>query len=98
MASILAQIGTAVGQELKALNTPSDEYKELAYKADGALEYIRVYHDQALTDLKSSKAFSYYSDGSLLEIKSYASGQLVFTQSMTYDSNGNLVNIVKDYA
>lgn len=100
MASILAQIGTAVGQELKALNEPTpptDEHKKLVYGADGALAYIQVYSDQGLSNLISSKAFTYTS-GALSEIKSYALGQLVFTQSMTYDSNGSLVNIVKDYA
>jgi hypothetical protein len=97
--SILGQIGTKIGEELKALavSSPTDEYKQLVYGADGALAYVQVYSDQGLSNLISSKAFTYTS-GALSQIKSYALGQLVFTQSMTYDSSGKLESIEKDYA
>ena len=80
-----------------AVSSSTDEYKQLVYGMDGSLESIQVYSDQGLSNLISSKAFTYIG-GALSEIKSYVSGELVLTQSMIYNTDGSLVKIEKDFA
>lgn len=99
MASILAQIGTAVGQEIKALSqgNTADEYKKLVYNSDGTLASVELYSDSSLTELVNNKVFTYLQNR-LHEVKFYVASQLVYTQSFSYDAEGVLTNIGKDYA
>ena len=104
MATIFSQIGTAVGDELKALVSrlttledssggPSvDEFKVTEYNDDGLVSCVKIYSDSEHTNLVSYKNYIYDSEGSLIQIDSYVNDILVDITKFTFDSDGNLAN------
>lgn len=97
MASILEQIGTKVGQELKAL-TPADSYAETTFNTDGILVSSTTWSSPAKTSKIGSKVLT-YTNGSLTSIvEKDGSDVTTLTKTLTYDSSGNLESIEKDYA
>lgn len=114
MSSILAQIGTKIGVELSSLNsrvnalesngggggggdTPVDSYSETTY-TNGLVSEINTWSTNSKANLVQTKTFT-YTEGLLTQIV-VADGSSVteLTQVFTYDSEGNLESITKDFA
>ena len=111
--SILGQIGAKVGTELSSLSSrvtslesngggggggsPVDSYSETTY-TNGVVTGISTWSTSSKTNLVQTKSFT-YTDGLLTQIV-VADGSSVteLTTTITYDSNGNLESITKDYA
>ena len=111
--SILGQIGAKVGTELSSLSSrvtslesnggggggssPVDSYSETTY-TNGVVTGISTWSTSSKTNLVQTKSFA-YTDGLLTQIV-VADGSSVteLTTTITYDSNGNLESITKDYA
>jgi len=113
MTDILAQIGNKLGAEVKLLQTqidglsggggndhnhpdPTDDFTELSF-VDGLLSATTTYTDSTKAVTLSSKSFT-YTDGVLTQIVESESGAVHLTKTLTYDSDGNLESITKDYA
>ncbi len=112
MSSILGQIGAKIGTELSSIdsrvaslesngggggNSPVDSYSETTY-TNGVLTGISTWSTSSKANLVQTKSFTYTS-GLLTQIV-VADGSNVteLTTTFTYDSNGNLESITKDYA
>jgi hypothetical protein len=110
MTDILAQIGTKLGAEVKYLQTqidagggggggsnPTDDYTESTF-ANGVLTAMTTWTDNTKSVLVSGKAFT-YTNGLLTQVvESDENNTTTLTKTITYDSNGNLESITKDYA
>jgi YD repeat-containing protein len=106
VASILAQIGTKVGTELKSLSTRidniggvslTDNYSELTFD-EGLLTALTTWTNSGKGTKVSSKAFT-YTDGNLTSVvEKDGSDVTTLTKTLTYDAEGNLASITKDYA
>ena len=102
MSSILAQIGTKIGQELSSRLqglSGSDAYSEIGYDANGNVSTVTTYTDSTKATLVKTKTLT-YSSGSLTGIVvTDSSGTTVLTQTLAYDAtSGDLDSIEKDYA
>ena len=106
MASILEQIGTKVGAELKSLSTRidgiggvslTDNYSEFTFD-EGLLTALTTWADSGKATKVSSKAFT-YTDGNLTSVvEKDGSDVTTLTKTLTYDTDGNLESLTKDYA
>jgi hypothetical protein len=97
VASILQQIGTKVGEELKAL-TPADSYAETTFNTDGILVSSTTWSSPAKTSKIGSKVLT-YTNGSLTRIvEKDGSDVITLTKTITYDGDGNVSSTTKDYA
>ena len=100
MASILEQIGTKVGTELKSLSTRiglTDNYSEFTFD-EGLLTALTTWADSGKATKVSSKAFT-YTDGNLTSVvEKDGSDVTTLTKTLTYDTDGNLESLTKDYA
>ena len=102
MSSILAQIGSKIGQEfssrLQGLSG-SDAFSEIGYDANGNVSTVTTYTDSTKATLVKTKTLA-YSSGSLTGIVvTNSSGTTVLTQTLAYDpTSGDLDSIEKDYA
>ena len=106
MADIFSQIGTKVGTELKSLSdridgiggdSSSDNYSEPTF-TDGLLTALTTWTDSGKGTKVSSKAFT-YTDGNLTSVvEKDGSDVTTLTKTLTYDVEGNLESITKDYA
>jgi len=104
--SILGQIGAKIGTELGSIDsrvaslegsTPVDSYSETTY-TNGVLTGISTWSTSSKTNLVQTKSFT-YTNGLLTEIEvTDGSNVTELTTTFTYDSNGNLESITKDYA
>jgi len=103
MADILGQIATKVGTEISLLSGRvsalelSDSYSETTYSS-GLISQINTWSTSAKSDLIQTKSFT-YTNGLLTQVV-VADGSSVteLTQAFTYDSDGNLESITKDFA
>lgn len=97
MASILEQIGTKVGEELKAF-IPTDSYVETTFNTDGILVSSTTWSSPAKTSKIGSKVLT-YTNGNLTSIvEKDGSDVVTLTKTIAYDGDGNLASITKDYA
>ena len=114
MTDILAQIGNKLGAEVKLLQAqidaggggsggsghthpdPTDDYTEFTFSG-GVLSGSATYTDSTKAIELSSKSFT-YDGGVLTQIVESEGGAVHLTKTITYDSNGNLESITKDYA
>jgi len=82
---------------LQIKTTPVDSYSETTY-TNGLVTGISTWSTSSKTNLVQTKSFT-YTNGLLTEIE-IADGSNVteLTTTFTYDSNGNLDSITKDYA
>lgn len=96
MASILKQIGTKVGKELKALN-PTDSYSETTF-TNGLLSGLTFWSNSSKSTKLSSKVFSYTNGNLTGVVEKDGSDVTTLTKTLTYDAEGNLASITKDYA
>jgi len=77
---------------------PVDSYTEPTF-SDGVLVSTATYTSYLKTTSLGSKAFSYNAEGLLIQVvERDGSDALYLTKTITYDSNGNLESITKDYA
>lgn len=106
MASILEQIGTKVGAELKSLSTRidgiggvslSDNYSEPTF-TNGLLTSLTTWTNSGKATKVSSKAFTYTSGSLTSIVEKDGSDTTVLTKTLTYDADGNLESLTKDYA
>lgn len=104
--TILGQIGAAVGGwfhplAMSSATTESKDYfNELAY-SDGSLSAINVYVDNSKTQHLYNKVFTYDSTKRLISVVTTKYGELdnvIYTQTIAYDGDGNVSSITKDYA
>lgn len=104
--TILGQIGTAVGGWLHPLAMSSatteskDYFNELSY-SDGNLSAINVYVDNTKTQHLFNKVFTYDATKRLISVVTTKYAELdnvIYTQTIAYDSDGNVMSITKDYA
>jgi len=111
MSDILAQIGNKLGAEVKYLQTqidaggggggsgtdPTDDYTESTF-TNGVLTAMTTWTDNTKAVLVSGKSFTY--TGGLLTqvVESDENNTTTLTKTITYDSNGNLESVTKDYA
>ena len=78
-------------------STPVDSYSENTY-TNGVLTGISTWSTSSKTNLVQTKSFT-YTNGLLTEIEvTDGSNVTELTTTITYDSNGNLESITKDYA
>ena len=112
MSDILAQIGDKLGSKIKELQAqidsgggggsghnhdPVDSYTESTF-SNGVLTATTTWTSSLKSTLVGSKAFT-YTDGLLTQVvESDADSAVHLTQTITYDSDGNLESITKDYA
>ena len=96
MDSIFSQIGTSLGQELKALR-PTDSYSETTF-TNGLLSGLTFWSNSSKSTKLSSKVFSYTSGNLTSVVEKDGSDVTTLTKILTYDSDGNLASITKDYA
>ena len=104
MPDILEQIGTKVGTEIKSLSSRIDEiiatpdnYSESTF-TDGVLTTMTTWTDSGKGTKVGSKAFSYTSGNLTSVIEKDGSDVTTLTKTLTYDAEGNLASITKDYA
>ena len=104
MASILEQIGTKVGQELKALdakigqsNGSTDSYLETTF-TNGLLSGLTLWASSSKSTKLSSKVFTYTSGNLTSVVEKDGSDVTTLTKTLTYDGDGNLESVTKDYA
>jgi alpha-N-acetylglucosamine transferase len=97
---ILGQIGTKVGNyvsdRFEGL-TGNDNYSEITYASDGNISKIETYVDATKAVLLKVKTFT-FTTGSLTQIVVTDGVVTKLTQTLAYDSSGNLESIGKDYA
>jgi hypothetical protein len=97
VASILEQIGTKVGQELKAL-TPADSHAETTFNTDGILVSSTIWSSPSKTSKIGSKVLT-YTNGNLTSIvEKDGSDVTTLTKTIAYDGDGNVSSITKEYA
>lgn len=103
---ILSQIGTAVGTEFKSLGSRVstlesgggvDSYSETTH-TNGMVSEINTWSTSSKANLVQTKSFT-YTNGLLTQIVvKDGSSVTELTKTITYDSDGNLESITKDYA
>lgn len=107
MPDIFSQIGTKIGTELKSLSdridglgggdSSVDNYSEPTFTS-GLLTALTTWTDSGQGTKVSSKAFT-YTDGNLTSVvEKDGSDVTTLTKTLTYDVEGNLESITKDYA
>ncbi len=112
MTDILAQIGDKLGSKIKELQAqidsgsgggghthpdPSDDYTEPTF-TNGVLTAMTTWTSSLKNTLVSSKAFI-YTNGVLTQVVERDENNAVhLTKTITYDNEGNLQSITKDYA
>lgn len=103
MSDILGQIGALVGQEFSHVSdrfqdlAGDDNYSEITYDSSGNVSSISTWVDSNKTTLIKVKTLTYTS-GSLTGIVVTDGSNTKLTQTLAYDSSGNLESIDKDYA
>lgn len=99
MASILKQIGIKVGEELKALGPTnlSDSYSETTF-TNGLLSGLTLWATSSKLVKLSSKTFTYTSGNLTSVVEKDGSDVITLTKTLTYDGDGNVSSITKDYA
>lgn len=103
MSDILGQIGELVGQEFSHVSdrfqdlAGSDNYSEITYDSSGNVSSISTWVDDTKTTLIKVKTLTYTS-GSLTGIVVTDGSNTKLTQTLAYDSSGNLESIEKDFA
>ena len=103
---ILSQIGTAVGTEFKSLGSRvstlesgggADSYSETTH-TNGMVSEINTWSTSSKSNLVQTKSFT-YTNGLLTQIVvKDGSSVTELTKTFTYDGDGNLASITKDYA
>ena len=111
MTDILAQIGDKLGSKIKELEalinsggggggnptSPTDDYTESTFSS-GVLTAMTTWTSSLKSTLVSSKAFT-YTNGLLTQVVEKDENDAVhLTKTITYDSDGNLESVTKDYA
>ena len=110
--SILAQIGTTLGAEFKSLGSRVsalesggggggvdlvDDYSETTF-VNGLISQITTWSTPFKTILMQTKSFTYTGDYLTQIVVTNGDDVTEFTQTFTYDSEGNLESTTKDYA
>lgn len=105
MASVLSQIGNAIGGEVKNLYSHisglsgDDSYSEIGYDANGNVSTVTTYTDSTKATLVKTKTLSYTSGSLTGIVVTDSGGTTVLTQTLAYDAtSGDLDSIEKDYA
>ena len=105
MASVLSQIGHAIGGEVKNLYSRisglagDDAYSEMGYDANGNVSTITTYTDSTKANLVKTKTLSYTSGSLTGVVVTDSGGNAVLTQTLAYDAtSGDLNSIEKDFA
>ena len=97
--SILYKIGQAVkvaGQSGGGSSSPTDSYSEPTF-TDGILTSLTTWTSDGGTKV-SSKTFSYTSGNLTSVVEKDGSDVTTLTKTLTYDGDGNVSSITKDYA
>lgn len=97
MASILEQIGTKVGEELKAL-IPTDSYSETDFNSEGLLVGTTIWSSSAKSSKVGSKVLTYTGGNLTSVVEKDGSDVTTLTKTIAYDGDGNVSSITKDYA
>lgn len=93
--SILYKVGQAVKAASEGTN--ADSYSEPTFTS-GLLTALTTWTDSGKGTKVSSKAFT-YTDGNLTSVEEKnGSDVTTLTKTLTYDAEGNLASITKDYA
>jgi len=105
VASVLSQIGHAIGVEVKNLYSRisglagDDAYSEIGYDANGNVSTVTTYTDSTKVTLVKTKTLSYNSGSLTGIVVTDSSGTTVLTQTLAYDvTSGDLDSVEKDYA
>jgi YD repeat-containing protein len=89
-----------MGQAVKAASggvSKSDDYSEPAF-SNGVLQSITTWTDDGKGTKVGSKTFSYTSGNLTSVVEKDGSDITTLTKTLTYDGDGNLASITKDYA
>lgn len=95
--SILYNIGTAVKTAISDAGAGSDNYSEMTY-GGGNLTLVETWTDSGKGTKLGSKAFTYQSGQLVTVVEKDGSDTTTLTKTLTYDGDGNLDSIEKDYA
>lgn len=97
--SILYKIGQAVkaAGESGGSASPVDSYSEPSF-TNGVLTALTTWTDSGKVSKVSSKAFTYTSGNLTSVVEKDGSDVTTLTKTLTYDGDGNLATITKDYA
>ena len=104
MSDILGQIGALVGQEFSHVSdrfqdlAGDDNYSEITYDSSGNVSSISTWVDSNKTTLIKVKTLTYTSGSLTGIVVTDGSSNTKLTQTLAYDSSGNLESIDKDYA
>ena len=93
--SIFYQMGQAVKAASRA--SKSDDYSEPAF-SNGVLQSITTWTDSGKGTKVGSKTFTYTSGNLTSVVEKDGSDTTTLTKTLTYDVEGNLASITKDYA
>jgi len=94
--SILYQVGQAVKAASEG-TANADNYSEPTF-SNGVLQSITTWTDSGKGTKVGSKAFTYTSGNLTSVVEKDGSDTTTLTKTLTYDGDGNLASITKDYA
>lgn len=89
-----------VGQAVKAASegtVNADNYSEPTFTS-GVLQSITTWTDSGKETKVGSKAFTYTGGNLTSVVEKDGSDATILTKTLTYDAEGNLASITKDYA
>ena len=95
--SILYNIGRTIKTAISNAGTGSDNYSEMTY-GGGNLTLVETWTDSGKGTKLGSKAFTYQSGQLVTVVEKDGSDTTTLTKTLTYDGDGNLDSITKDYA
>ena len=94
--SILYNIGVAVKNATQG-TASVDSYSEPTF-SNGVLQSITTWTDSGKATKVGSKTFTYTSGNLTSVVEKDGSDATTLTKTLTYDAEGNLASITKDYA
>ena len=94
--SILYQVGQAVTTSISTYGK-DDSYSEPTFSS-GVLQSITTWTDSGKGTKVGSKTFTYTSGNLTSVVEKDGSDATTLTKTLTYDGDGNVSSITKDYA
>jgi YD repeat-containing protein len=95
--SILYQVGQGVKDSISSYGK-DDSYSEPIFNSGGDLASLTTWTNSGKGTKVGSKTFSYTSGNLTRVVEKDGSDITTLTKTLTYDGDGNLASITKDYA
>lgn len=95
--SILYQVGQGVKNSISSYGK-DDSFSEPVFNSGGDLTSLTTWTNSGKGTKVGSKTFSYTSGNLTSVVEKDGSDVTTLTKTLTYDGDGNLASITKDYA